>query len=518
MLPSEKGEGFVTRQLCNLQKIQGKGFQFDASPVGQDIWQNWLVEDPHIPKECSALLRHVDMLHGDHPTGGFNGSRIARRLARGLRNPALGDDDISAVDELYDSKLDDLPESYVSNDFIVQYTTTGDSGISGADAAAVGDVLDKWQQRYIDEFGITPYQTATEIDHNKPKQIVQIRKLSQDDGDGYSTYKTPIIVDNRSMSNDHNRPFTTAHELFHCVQYELGMDRLPAFKTPGWFVEGLANWAGLFLTNGVNDGGWDAFTRYQSIPGFTKDGDAGTSMFPIWIYLTTSWSGDDATYTVPIQWCLQFYGREGDPLVALNEVISKLNDTSKPPLFVGAPGFYAQYVAALATDAWRSTTWLEGSEWTIMDYCQKLTDYDDGSTDDPPAIKFTDESHLRLGGDQVMGDLQVSPGCADLLKFNLVDSPPSGDKFQLSLTLGHNDGADPAVAICMVSIDENGPLQLSHSHVLSGDDSSGTYQLTLDKGTPTAVLVAVIDELTNPGPTVLGTNYQYNATIVGNAS
>ena len=461
-----------------LPRMAERGHHYDATPTTREDWQRQVTADPDIPRDVDGLHRHIEMLHGDGAPRGHCAYSIAKRFTAGLRNPDLTDHHIDDVDAHFHEALADLPDSVESTYFHVSYTTTGGSAVTKAVAQSTAADLDSHYLLYKGLFGKAPYQTST----THGKQNVEIHDIN---GDGYVTRSGPINLDNASMNNSHNRPWTTAHELFHCVEFAFGLDTA-GHDGADWFVEAAANWAATFALNGVVDGFWGDFTSYQTTSIFAESYEA----FPLWVYLNgfLSQSVTHQSNIWDVKTFLETYESGGDSMAALQTILNiAATDIS---MVTTIPALVARYTAAKATTEWREN----GSGYTrdtIMPYMVDMTNYNSGNANPPPAIPYTGTGSLTAVDTPVAFDNKtLAAGAANL--FHLTFNPGQFEGKWVHVTVSKASG-QPAITASALSA--SGTSGDSVSPVLDLDSSQTnanvTFQMT-DSDTDT-LYVAVVD-------------------------
>jgi len=441
-----------------MHKSAAKDFHFDATPASAESWLKTLNHSPETPQTMESLIDHIDRLHGKKDKGGHTGSALLRKISRGLKNPALSDADIEQLDVRLSDPVPHLGGTEDSNSFRIKYVNSGVNAVDGQVVANVGNKLNKWFDFYTDKFGKEPMLTGLEDGF----QLVQIYKFADDTDDGFSKYGSPITLNSTSMAIDTNLDFTTAHELFHSMQYAYGVDsQYETGDSDNWFIEGMANWAATYATDGKVDGNWGDFEDFQHKPLFGES----YSAFPFWVYISgfVDPKISKAPYW-PIKTFLELF-EEADRGNASNALMDLASDAAGQSGDIYPPAELAvRYTAAKATRQWKGAGEGEGYDRANdpLPMVQQMTDYCTDETSNPPAIGFTDTAHLRSATDSLSFDNpSLNWGCTNLFRVDISEVPVGTI---ISLELDKDDPEDQGLVACMlIASGDNG---LTNSDIL----------------------------------------------------
>lgn len=209
---------------------------------------------------------------------------------------------------------------------------------------------------------------------------------------------------------------TSAHELFHRLQYAFGYRTehtpSPPYK---WFSEGTASWSEVFV--------WQRVSRAYKVADLFENPDlnlynASYKALPFWIFFHTR--QQDTPDDNPLVSFFQKYEATGDEKNALAEVI----DEDWPPnnVYGQLDHFFALFSRERRLGAWRQTPWGGQPYATILG--------PDGNNI-MPALMVTEVS---LGaGDNYVNNGSVSQLGSDYYRFNF-ESDAEGQMFTVSVT------------------------------------------------------------------------------------
>jgi len=173
------------------------------------------------------------------------------RLYLGLGNPRFTARQRLILEADIDDATPELENSHETDHFILRWTNSSahepDNISDSSIVEATGDFLETTWHKYDETFGRTPYL---------PDDVTKMEVVFQDIGaiGIASPPDGPIQFDSETwVSNAGVRQPTSAHELFHKLQYAFGYRTK---HTPSgsykWFSEGTASWAEVFVWQRVS--------------------------------------------------------------------------------------------------------------------------------------------------------------------------------------------------------------------------------------------------------------------------
>lgn len=425
----------------------------ESQSSSQEDWQQRIELDPLIPQHFEMLIRTVDQVHGQADHHKQCGQIMIGRLYQGLQNPSLTPNKVRNVIDHLNKYCEELPLTVEAAHFLVKFNTKGKEAINEKFAQATAEILDAHYTNFEQRFGKAPLKTTS----FRGKQIVEIRSLNK--VHGYTSRKGPMVLNVQDLVQAHSRQWVTAHQLFHHIQFAYGYGK-PNHDMPEWFIEGSANWAASYVTNGLTNGNWSDFEDHEQQSVFTEGSDA----FPLWVFLHgfQSKEKDQSSCEWQIKAFLQHYEVHGNSMEALVHV---LKSAAKGQLMrASIPALIARYTTAKALNDWRK----QGSGYErkeCMRYMNNLRDYRTGLPCSPTPIAITDtDDDIVAGIPSSFGPIQLKAGGSHLYKLTF----PAG-KFQgkwARLTL-HQPVGQPAIVATMLS-----------AHDLEGQEPGAMLKLT----------------------------------------
>ena len=346
-----------------LKRLAKKGLRITLRIPDAATWLKELKADPQIPTSLAKLRRlwaaikagrrqkRLFPLRVDHgiirPRFEECGEDLYYRFFTGLANPGLSADDRARMEADMDADTPEFENSIETDHFILRWTNSSDlaaDNIADADIITeTGEHLEAAWTRYNDVFGRAPYvpEGAAKIDVNF-LDIAGFGVASPPDG--------PIQFDAQSWVNQPGiRKPTSAHELFHKLQYAFGYrttwDPTDPYK---WFSEGSASWAEVFMWQRVS--GAYKMTDLFDNPD-TNLYDASYAALPFWMFFDTRQR--DAAGDVPLVDFLSNYEVSGDERAALAETIDE--DWPVNNVYGQLDHFFALFSRERRIGAWRQT-------------------------------------------------------------------------------------------------------------------------------------------------------------------
>lgn len=491
------------RSTPKLDAIQSS---YDVEPFDDEEWAAILSIFPSTPLSKQDLLAHADALTGRSNVCGKHLRDVQKDFARGLKNPNLTTDDIAEIDSYYADAEPVLNGCHTTDNFAVKYvndkTNTKDY-ITSDLAVQIGAQLEEYYATYTKMFGRSPalYRVPFGEGPNPIKlQVVKVYQLSKDDGSSY--YNSSMLLSTSSMKIKSNMQFTTAHELFHYLESAYGMDiKLYTPKEQAWFVEGMANWGAVYLTNGIVDDSWKDFKDFDSVSIFR----AGYNAFPFWIYVSGFVNPSVSTSPFwPIASFLDAYEHSGkppppdsnqklpigDPLEALQTVldIALRGIKNPPPNSIGA--LLAAYSRAKCSNQWRAAG--EGYERpnTPMGWVSDLTYYGDGEPFEVPELEYSEEIALEGYYHASSGRIANHPAPGTSLIYKIALSPPLEKDFVICQKILTRVDSQ-LIYSCIGRIDADGAVDNGAIVSVSGEKPAN-YTLLLYGEEPGGTLVMVV--------------------------
>lgn len=275
------------------------------------------------------------------------GESLYQRFFAGLGNPLLTANEREQIEADIDSDTPTFENSIETDHFILRWTnSSADAADNIADSTIIEDTAGylevAWEQ-YNTGFGSAPYVAtgSTKIEVNF-HDIGGYGVASPPDG--------PIQFDAPNWVNQPGiRQPTSAHELFHKLQYAFGYRTTWTPSSPyKWFSEGSASWAEVFVWQRVS--GSYKVTDLFGNPDLNLY-DASYKALPFWIFFQTR--QQDSPTDNPLVSFLQKYDTSGDEEDSLAQVVGE----EWPPGNVHAQldNFFALFSRERLIGAWRQT-------------------------------------------------------------------------------------------------------------------------------------------------------------------
>lgn len=271
------------------------------------------------------------------------------RLYSGLSNPNLSSQDLDTLEGAIDDVTPNFEKEVQTKHFILRWTNNSthieDNIADPLIVKETGDFLEEAWRKYENSFGRTPYLP---IDAAKMEvifqNIISIGLASPPDG--------PIQFDSKTWVSDPGvrRP-TSAHELFHKLQYAFGFrtKHTPSEKY-AWFSEGTASWAEVFV--------WQKVSGSYKILDLFDDPDYNLyqnsyEALPYWIFFETRQTepGRDN----PISELLQkYYELDVSTVDPEREAYSQVINNNPNNLYKQKDNFFALFSRCRRLGEWRN--------------------------------------------------------------------------------------------------------------------------------------------------------------------
>lgn len=286
------------------------------------------------------------------------GEATLSSVVAGLRNPRLTVEQREGIERDLDADLPSFDQSHETEHFILRWTSTASHTADNiSDATIVTETagyLEAAWTTYHTVFGVPPYVAPG---------MTKIEVVFYDIGGfGGTTPTGPIELDAPSwVALPGIRQPTSAHELFHRVQYAFGYRTTWTPSPPyQWFSEGTASWAEVFQWQRVSFTGkiTDLFTN----PDLNLE-NATYGACPFWLFFQTRNQdavGDNAMVTL-----LQKYQMTGNENTALEETIDE--DWPANNVYGQLDTFFALFSRERRTGAWKQTPTGTQPYATILD-------------------------------------------------------------------------------------------------------------------------------------------------------
>jgi hypothetical protein len=280
----------VTPTPRPLARAAERGFELTARGLAPHAWDEILAADPGVPTTANDLQALVERAFGRTATAtpaedapSDCGMLRLARIAHGLRNPELTDEQIDRVDALIAAAMPPLERETVSEHFCVFWTTVSANPQDNTTEPIVRKMLDGLEHartRLCAYFpGAEPYLGNAA---KEGRLVCRLYDLGEETLAG-SLPDTPIDFNARMLGpNDDVLATVTAHELLHRFQFFYGMLREYPLQRPKdeWFGEGLAVWAEMFVTGGtIRDRERLTWPFEQRKPFFRDSGYRATAMW-----------------------------------------------------------------------------------------------------------------------------------------------------------------------------------------------------------------------------------------------
>ena len=257
--------------------------------------------DPSIPQKKDAVIQLAQKLYlpereeikeecGEGPFG---------RLFISLTNPDIPDAARDEVDNIIDANTPSLPKTYTSGHFKFYYTDNdlnSNHNVTLSEIQATAIVLNNAWSNFAQNF-IEPKHYITSIGDCPPRPRKMVNVKVYDLGSSLygatSSYWNYIMLHSRFVVKDScKRQSTSAHELFHRVQYSYGY--VSGNSIYKWAVEGTASWAQKYKAPNVGD--WmRRMNQGLNSPDLTLISGRAYNACHFWVYLGQRGNGEVAT-------------------------------------------------------------------------------------------------------------------------------------------------------------------------------------------------------------------------------
>lgn len=445
----------MKQRIIKLDRLVKKGLNISVRIPDVQTWQKIIEADPTIPRSFFQLRRLGQSIFGTkgrrplrkchkeviYPA--FKRRRIGdtflfttmrgvisrhleecgeclyHRFFTGLSNPFITNKQRALLEADMDAATPAFENSTETDHFILRWTNSSTHAADNiADSAIIDDTggyLETAWEQYNTVFGKAPHVPA-----GSDKIEVVFKDLAG--ANGSTTTGGPIYFDAQNWVNTPGiRQPTSAHELFHNLQYAFGY-RTTWAPTGDyqWFSDGTACWAEVLV--------WQRVSGAYKITGLFADPDlnlyeASYRALPFWIFFQTRQQDEPADN--PLVSFLQKYEATGNEKQSLADVIDE--DWPSNNVYGQLDNFFALFSRERRIGAWRQTPTGGQPYATILD--------PDGNNIVPDLTVID----IPLGaGDSYANNGSVSQLGSDYYRFNF-EGDSEGLTFTLSVT-GDSDG------------------------------------------------------------------------------
>jgi hypothetical protein len=306
-------------------------------PLDAAAWNQRLIDDPVIPRDfaaCMALAVRIfggRTAYGAIPEGllhpGLHAKAIDPEqtsmttlllaLLEGLRNPSLTPEQVAELDAKIADTIPPLPKSYDTQHFHLQYTTDDIDPRNNSlllNVQTVGAFLESAWDKFDNTFFRTPY-----VAPNSFANQIDVLLYYVDGTYGFTSPASGITLNSIYLASKPNmRAETPPHELFHRLEFAFGYGRRFGASGSDWFVEGMAQWAGLWTTGDIVTASHrvtDMFTA-PATSVFSRSYDSA----PLWVFLEGQRIGNNPNFFAPLNF-LNSYTVDGNAKKAFALVV-----------------------------------------------------------------------------------------------------------------------------------------------------------------------------------------------------
>lgn len=352
-----------TGRRIDLTLLDKKNYRASVVLADPAKFEELVAADPGVPRTYAQLRRlaaslfpreHRPRFRKDEPPKRgllkprFQecGEALMSQLFAGLANPALTVEQREGIERDMDADLPAFENVHETDHFVLRWTnssaTAGDNIADGAIVTETAGYLESAWTTYNTVFGRPPY-----VAPGQTKIEVVFYDIG---GFGVTTPNGPIELDAPNwVSQPGIRQPTSAHELFHRLQYAFGYRTTWTPVSPyQWFSEGTASWAEVFKWQRVSSTA--KITQLFTSPDLDLE-QASYSACPFWIFFQTrqeDFPGDNPMLTF-----LQKYETNGDDNAALAQTIDE--DWPANNVYGQLDTFFALFARDRRLGHWKST-------------------------------------------------------------------------------------------------------------------------------------------------------------------
>lgn len=354
----------MAERIYRLKRLASKKFNVGVRVYDAAGWRKAVQRDPRLPgtvrqlkQRWQELMEHRRRRLPPFDVRVLRGHLVRRqeecgedafaRFFTALGSPLLRDRDRDEIDEMMDADLPTFDHVLETDHFILRWTNSWTHAADNlADPAIVSETagyLETAWVRYNSVFGRAPYPPAgsTKIEVNF-WDISGYGVASPPDG--------PISFDAAEWQAQPGiRQPTSAHELFHKLQYAFGYRTVWIPVSPyKWFSEGSASWAEVYM--------WQRVSAAYKVTTLFNTPDLNLynseySALPFWIFFDTRQR--DTADDIPLVGYLQRYEMTGQEETALGEAIDA--DWPVNNVYGQLDTFFALFSRDRRIGAWKQT-------------------------------------------------------------------------------------------------------------------------------------------------------------------
>jgi hypothetical protein len=352
-------------ERIELERLATKDAHFPVSILAPEDWRRLVTADPAVPRSYGQLKRLSRQLFDKAARRKAKARLVTPALRRGILRPRIEECGESAYALLFaglgnpflepqqradieadmDADTPTFENSSETTHFILRWTNASSNTADNiADSSIVTDtggfLEDAWST-YAATFGRNPHVPggATKIEvlfHD----IAALGVASPPDG--------PIQFDAESwVAEPGIRRPTSAHELFHKLQYAFGYRTTWTPVAPyTWFSEGSASWAEVFR--------WSRVSRDYKVQDLFSNPDlnlydATYRALPFWVFFEARQKSNGADQ--PMRNFLQRYESHGNEEQALAEAVA--DEWAPNNVHRTLPHFFALFARERWLGAWK---------------------------------------------------------------------------------------------------------------------------------------------------------------------
>lgn len=480
-------------QFHRLERLEKKGMKIQHPVLEREEWRNITRADSMIPRSYAQVRQLAKIIYDrkarkaifpylrKRPRIGVLFSwweecaeSVYSQFNMGLQNPFLTARQRQTIESDIDADMPAFEQTKDTTHFTLHWTDSSAEAADNIDDETIiddtGDYLETAWDKYNSIFGRAPYVPtgSTKID----VYFYDINAIGATSLDGGIDLDSTWWKDTPGI-----RQPTSAHELFHRLQYEFGYRRL---HTPSgnykWFSEGTASWAEVFVWNRVSKD-YKMNTIFD-----TPDSNlltASYSALPFWIFFDTRQRDDPDD--IPLVRMLQEYEIDGDIVRSANDTI--VDDWPPNNVYNQLDSLFALFARERRMGAWEQTPTGGHPYRDILD--------SDGNVI-TPTVQVLDVN-LSLGDTYVV-TTAVNPLASDYFHF-ILDPNTAGKTLAISVdgsslgdfsfyTIWEKDGSFKRAMFPMVGSDDHAfseSIDLDFANALvmivSGRMKGGSYDL-----------------------------------------
>jgi len=230
--------------------------------LSQDVFEARFGNNPDIPRSDQAIIALAERLYpslaftaqlASHPVKIEEkcGEEDVGVLFAALQNPEVSDVTRTIVNDIIVAAVPALPKSKISDSghFKILYTSNNadpNNNVTDAQIVNVATLLDSWWDKYAANFKEPKYKLV----NGKKRIDIWVYYSTTWRGRTDSAWDR-IELDSETVKDACFVKTTTAHELFHRVQYAYGF--ISGTANMGWMTEGTAVWSQKFTSQSIRD-------------------------------------------------------------------------------------------------------------------------------------------------------------------------------------------------------------------------------------------------------------------------